>query len=256
MSRLLRIKSDTYIYHIMIRGVNKIEIFYDIEDRKKFLQILTYYKDKYFEEIFAYCLMNNHVHLLIKAKENLDKFMQCIQTVYALYFNKKYKRVGHLFQDRFKSIPVEDSKYLLECVRYIHQNPVKACISEIDKYKWSSYNEYITTPKIISSKYILDKFQNNKEDIFIAYRTFMNICDRDSELRNMIIEDKLTDEEAVKFINENYNMFINKILEYDVERRNKILKQIISSNIFSIRQLERITKINRNEIRNINSKRV
>ncbi len=93
MPRKLRIKSKNNTYHIMIRGVNKCFIFYDNSDRKKFLQLLDYYKNKYEINIYSYCLMDNHVHILLNAKDNFNKFMQCIQTVYASYFNTKYSRV-------------------------------------------------------------------------------------------------------------------------------------------------------------------
>ena len=154
MPRSIRIKSLTHTYHIMIRGVNKENIFVNEDDKRKFLQISQYYLNKFDVEIYAYCLMDNHVHFLLKSKENFNKFMQCIQTVYATYFNKKYKRIGHLFQDRFKSIPVERESYLLECVRYIHQNPVKAKISSIEKYLWSSYNEYIKESQLVNPKFV------------------------------------------------------------------------------------------------------
>lgn len=249
MPRMLRIKSRTDTYHIMIRGVNKNVIFEKDEDREKFLQILSYYKNKFMIDIYSYCLMDNHVHILLKSEENLDKFMQCIQTVYALYFNKKYKRVGHLFQDRFKSIPVEKNKYLLECVRYIHQNPVKAKISSIENYKWSSYNEYLTTPIIINKYYVLNLFAKEEKVAVDNYKKYMNIISKKSDIRNLVIEDKLSDDEAIEFVESFFNIKIEDIKKYDTIERNIVLSKIISLNIFSIRQIARITKIDRNIIR-------
>lgn len=249
MPRSVRIKSLTDTYHTMIRGVNKEVIFHDDDDRRKFLQILEYYLSKYNVEIFAYCLMDNHVHFLLKSKENFNKFMQCLQTVYALYFNKKYKRIGHLFQDRFKSIPVEREKYLLECVRYIHQNPVKANISTIEKYKWSSYNEYISKSRIVHTDNILKLFSDNKEIAINSYKEYMNIVKKKADIRNMAIEDKMTDEEASKFIESFFNIDVNDIKQFDIIERNVIISKIVALKIISVRQIARITGINRNIIR-------
>lgn len=251
MLRSYRLKSLTDTYHTMIRGVNKEIIFRNDDDKKKFLQILKYYLSKYNIELFAYCVMDNHVHLLIKSKENLNKFMQCIQTVYALYFNKKYKRVGHLFQDRFKSIPVEEERYLLECVRYIHQNPLKAKISTVDNYKWSSYKEYIREQKIVSTDYILNLFSHNKKKALKDYKTFMNIIGKDEDIKNIMIEDKMNDEEAIKFIEKLLNIKISDIKKYDSIKRDLILSKIIKLKRLSIRQIARITEIDRNLIRRI-----
>lgn len=251
MPRSYRVKSLTYTYHTMIRGVNKEIIFRDSNDKEKFLQIVEYYLSKYEIEMFAYCLMDNHVHFLIKARENLNKFMQCIQTVYALYFNKKYNRIGHLFQDRFKSIPVEEERYLLECVRYIHQNPVKAKMSSIDKYNWSSYNEYIGKSKIINTNYILNLFSNNRKIAIDKYKTYMNVLGEDKDIKNIMIEDKMSDEEAIEYIEKYFNIRVNDIKKYDTIERNIIISKIISLKIISIRQISRITGIDRNIIRRI-----
>lgn len=249
MPRSFRVKSLTDIYHTMIRGVNKEIIFYSDDDRRKFIQILKYYQGKYRIELFAYCLMDNHVHLLIKAKENFNKFMQCVQTVYAAYFNKKYKRIGHLFQDRFKSIPVEEERYLLECVRYIHQNPVQAKISTIDKYKWSSYKEYINKPKIVNTNYILKLFSDTKSAAINNYKTYMNIIGKNEDIKSIMIEDKMSDNEAIQFIESSFNISIGNVKHYDIIKRNLIISKIISLKIISVRQIARITGIDRNIIR-------
>lgn len=248
MPRLIRIKSMTYTYHVMIRGVNKINIFIDNQDRLKFLQILEYYSKKYLIELFAYCLMDNHVHLLIKAKENLNKFMQCIQTVYALFFNKKYNRVGHLFQDRFKSIPVEEENYLLECVRYIHQNPVKANLSTIEKYRWSSYNEYIKKCKIVNINYVLNLFGEERNIAIEKYKEYMQIIKNDVNARLFEIEDKMNDEEVIKFVEDFLNIKVNNIKNMNKMKKKDIILKMISLKI-SVRQISRITGIDRNKIR-------
>lgn len=251
MPRPKRIKSLTNTYHIMIRGVNRENIFHDNDDKRKFLQISQYYLNKLDLEMYAYCLMDNHVHFLIKSLQNINKFMQCIQTVYSQYFNKRYKRIGHLFQDRFKSIPVEENTYLLECVRYIHQNPVKAKISSIDQYLWSSYNEYIKKSYMVEPNFILKLFSEDRKEAIIKYTEYMNIISAESDLRNIGIEDKISDEEAIQFIERYFNINIKELSKYDIIERNKIISKIIKLKIISTRQISRITEIDRNIIRRI-----
>ena len=117
MPRASRVLSETQVYHIMIRGVNKQEIFLDNDDKAVFISLLKKVKEKFDFNIYAYVLMNNHIHLEIKDNENcISKIIHKLTTSYALYFNNKYDRVGHLFQDRFRSNPVENDRYLLNLV--------------------------------------------------------------------------------------------------------------------------------------------
>ena len=144
MPRQARKKSQTGIYHIMLRGINGHQIFVDSEDYEKFLEILKDCKAISEFEIFAYCLMSNHIHLLLKeVKEPIEQIMKRIATRFVYWYNIKYQRAGHLFQDRFKSEPVENDEYFLTVIRYIHQNPVKAGICKKPQdYNYSSYNEF------------------------------------------------------------------------------------------------------------------
>jgi len=164
------------IYHIIARGNEKKDIFLDEEDKNKFIQIITNKKKKNEYTLFAYCLMNNHLHLLLKEEEdNVSRIMRRINTAYAYYFNKKYNRVGHVFQDRFKSEPVENDRYLISLIRYIHNNPVKAKMAnQPHQYKWSSYSLYLKEQKcIIDKEEILNLFSSNKSK---AIRLFNEFC--------------------------------------------------------------------------------
>ena len=125
MPRKSRAKSENGIYHIMLRGINKQIIFEDEEDNKKFLEVLKECKDICDFKLFAYCLMGNHIHLLLKVeKEELEQIFKRIGARFVYWYNLKYKRSGHLFQDRFKSEPINDDNYFLNVLHYIHQNPV------------------------------------------------------------------------------------------------------------------------------------
>ena len=141
MARQIRKKSGTGIYHVMLRGINRQDIFEDDEDYLQMTSILRGQSERYDEKglrlppfctFYAYCLMSNHLHLLIQEREdNISDIVKRIGVTYAHYFNKKYERNGHLFQDRFRSEPVDDIGYFITLLRYIHQNPLKA--SEVNK---------------------------------------------------------------------------------------------------------------------------
>lgn len=156
MPRIARQQAQSGIYHIMLRGINRQDIFTEDADRHKFLQLLVDLQQNYDDKgrsigsnftLYAYCLMSNHVHLLYRqGSEGVEQSMKRLEVSYAQYFNKKYGRVGHFFQDRFKSEPCEDFDYFLTLLRYIHQNPVKAGITgSVENYPWSSWSEYICT---------------------------------------------------------------------------------------------------------------
>lgn len=170
MPRMARKISKSKVYHVILRGNAKQDIFFDTQDNKKFLKEIDETKEKYEYDLYAYCLMTNHVHLIIYDKyDNLSKILQSIAVRYSSYFNKKYERDGHLFQNRFLSKNVETQEYLLNVCRYIHQNPVRAGISNIDNYAWSSYQEYISKANRIETKQILALFGNSRTR---SYRQF------------------------------------------------------------------------------------
>ena len=158
MPRQARKKSSSGIYHVMLRGINKQQIFEDDEDCEKFLWTLKETKAVSEYKLFAYCLMCNHIHLLIKEeKEPLEQIFKRIGGKFVYWYNIKYQRVGHLFQDRFKSEPVEDDAYLFTVLRYIHQNPIKAKLCEnVEDYRFSSYKEYTDRNWIVDTDFILD----------------------------------------------------------------------------------------------------
>lgn len=136
-------------------------------------------------EIYAYCLMDNHIHLLIKEGEDtIQRSVKRIGVSYAYYFNKKYARIGHVFQDRFRSETIEDDKYLMSVVRYIHNNPVKAGIVEkaLD-YPWSSYHEYLKSGKelkIVNTKVLLAMLSLNEINAIKQLMEFTNEQNEDA----------------------------------------------------------------------------
>lgn len=146
MPRKSRRKSATGVYHVMVRGINKERIFLHDRDKWMYMKFLCDVKEETETGLHAFCLMNNHVHLLVKENHEtgLGDFMKKLSIRYAMWFNGNYNRTGHLFQDRFKSETVESERYYRVVTRYIIQNPVKAkMVTTSRDYQWSSYNEAI-----------------------------------------------------------------------------------------------------------------
>ena len=145
MGRNRRLKSEADIYHIYTRGVNGEPIFTDDADRKKLCYVIGDALDGYGGELYAWCLMPNHVHFVLR--NDFDAIPQQIATLksrYARYFNDRHGRYGHLFQGRYGCKPVNTDAYLLTVVRYVHLNPVAANISRTCDYPWSSYRDYVS----------------------------------------------------------------------------------------------------------------
>jgi len=176
MSRIARTQSPTGLYHVLLRGVNRQSIFEDDSDRRAFLGMLAGAKEASGLSVLCYCLMGNHVHLLMRAgDEPLGESMKRIAVRYVLYFNAKYERSGHLFQDRFKSEPIKDEGHLLAAVRYICQNPVKAkmCKAAQD-YPWSSCRELLGIGKgCTDAEEVLGMFDSPSSSRAQAFQEFL-----------------------------------------------------------------------------------
>ena len=219
MARQARIRARSGCYHLTVRGIDKMDIFLEDFEREKFIELLTNQKKKDEFEIYAYCLMSNHIHLLIR--EGDEKISDTVKTLmggYAQWFNKRYHRHGPLFEDRFASEVVESDAYLLDVVRYIHRNPVKAgMVRACDEYKWSSAVEYKHGVNgITDASIVMGMFSPFLEKAVVAYsefmkqpdeRLFLEVRDRDEEaveaaqVWNMLQENDLSDEERlVRFL--------------------------------------------------------
>ena len=253
MPRIARKISGTGVYHITIRGVNKETIFLDEADRKMFLRLLKKYKTELNCNVYAYCLMSNHVHLLIEDKQlNIGELMKNITCVYAGEFNKKYNRVGHLFQDRFKSQNVENQNYLLRLIRYIHRNPEKAGICKTEKYKWSSYNEVIYGSKIIDRNFILSIYSDNK---FYAINEFKRQVtgEHDDLLDSAYVDEKISDTEARRLIE--YLIKTKQIPEITEQNLIKVVDRIREIKQISKEQIIRVLEIKRSKFYKMQNKK-
>lgn len=145
MGRVSRIIYPGAYYHLFNRGVNKQAIFWDDQDRRVFFKYLSKTVQQHEIKLFSYCLMSNHFHLFIQTPQpNLDKFMHSLCRLYVTYINYRYERVGPLFQSRYQARVVDQERYAMALIRYIHQNPVLAhLVKSPSDYPWSSYGCYV-----------------------------------------------------------------------------------------------------------------
>lgn len=234
MSRFPRNYIKTNFFHIITQGINKSYIFERSRDIKYYIKIMHQLSQEHNVEILAYCVMNNHTHMLVKTMqiEDLSKYMQRLNTKYAKYYNNKYNRVGYVFRNRYKSEGIYDENYLYNCMRYIYNNPVKAGIcKEAKEYPYSNYKEFNSEIN-----------KEIREEINDEYK-FMDIVeDNPVECKDIVR----------RFLDK------NKINLNDLKKNRKKLKELIiilkEDYDISLRRIAEELKINRECLRKIYSK--
>lgn len=254
MGRQSRRESVTGYYHVIQRGAGKQILFEDENDYVRYMSKIAECKLELDFDLCAYCLMNNHVHMLIHVDclKTLSKLMLRLGRSYAGYYNVKYEHTGYVFQGRYLSEPIDDDKYLLACVRYIHNNPVKAGLGERDEYRWSSYNDYKGSgvngrewssedrARLVDCDRILAMFDN--VDQFIEFsksaddRVFVDV-----EVGSITCS---IGQEIIRshFGNEFENSLMVKQLR--VEERNQIIREMKAAGMNS-HQIELVTGVSR-----------
>ncbi|WP_379052309.1 transposase [Metabacillus endolithicus] len=252
MPRIARKKSRSGIYHVMLRGVNKQMIFEDDVDRIRFLETIKKYRDQYKYSLYGYCLMDNHVHLLLKEEaESVSESVKRISSSYVYWYNIKYDRYGHLFQDRFKSEVVESIISFLKVLRYIHQNPLKAGLTgSVFESKWSSVNEYFVKSDIVDIDYGLELFSNIRNDAIKLYKEYMG-QPNDDECLDDHVRIRVTDSEVKDYLSEMGITHVSLLQQMDKEKRDLILSRLKEMNGVSIRQLSRVTGVSRSVINRV-----
>jgi putative transposase len=241
MPRSLRIKNRTFIYHVMVRSISDVPLFKDNDDKDKYLYFVQNYQKKLGFKVYAYCLMTTHGHLMIDANgADISKIMHGINQCYAQYFNFRYKRHGHVFQDRFKSKVVDSDRYLFALSAYIHNNPTdiekyKACP---EKYKYSTLGIYLGLQKdclgIADEGFIMSFFDGNVKIARKNYYDYVMVCndlckkahydfeDEKSQYkseRTVLVRD-FKPEEVMDFIIK-YTRIDEKLLKWKYKRKAK-----------------------------------
>lgn len=187
--------SPNGVYHVVVRGNNKMDVFCDEEDNLKFLYILSDLKDKENIDIYAYCLMVNHAHIMLRVKgEDISEIMRSLVLRYVKWYNKKYERTGKLFQDRFFSNPVTNSSYFIAGLQYIYNNPVKAGLcSSPTSYKWSSFSQlFMKVPSLPQLTPSIDKLP--------LANTLLSVMDSPGDMQEWEPRYHIYDTEAMEIV--------------------------------------------------------
>lgn len=200
MPRMARVKTVESIFHIMCKSISEVNLFRDDEDKKKYLLLVQKYKDLYNFKIYGYCLMDNHSHLMVDANgSDISKVMHGINFSYAMYFNKKYKREGHLFKDRFKSKIVNNERYLKVLSLYVHNNPTdlgeyKNCP---EKYAFSSLAIFLGKRrdpfKLVNYGFVMSLFGNSLKSARKNYYNLLFRCNEEKLKEEVEFTDEKTE---------------------------------------------------------------
>ena len=263
MPRKSRKHSDTGIYHVMLRGIDRCNIFNEEQDCLKFIKILKESVAQIDKEgephparcvIYAYCLMSNHVHLLIGDNGNdIGDVMKRIGVSYVSYYNKHHYRIGPLFQDRFRSEPVNNARYFITLLSYIHLNPVAAGITKHPtEYRWSSWHEYEAVEPLPDSicckSFPFAELNWAKLRETVLKTVAVDMAKVSLERRRM------TDKEAEMILARiTRNAPLDHIKSMPTQQKESIIAKALSRGV-AMRQLERLTGINFSAIRLIKEK--
>ena len=240
MGRKPRLHIDGGLYHIIARGNNQKEIFLDNSDYSAFLEKLQELKETLSFKLFAFCLMPNHFHLLMEVKNISNSIvMQRLLTFYTKYYNKKYKKIGHLFQGRYKSILCEKDNYLLELVRYIHLNPFRAgLVNKPGDWQWSGHKEYLEgNSNLLDMREVLGVLSTNLKHAVTKYAEFVRDGSQMGKRKDYYPEEKMpyvgSDSFVDNLIIKHKNLVASNLLETRLDLKSSlkdILDKIVKEN--------------------------
>lgn len=260
MGRLQRKYSTTGFYHIMLRGNERKRIFLDDEDRHQFIDTLAKKEADTDLSVYAYCLMDNHVHMVLRDDKNeISSIMKGIATSYAMFFNNKYQRVGHVFQGRFKSEAIEDERYLMATIRYVHNNPVQAGLVEQPiQYKWSSYDYYVnpkkTERKLVDSEFILEMISTDlpkaiqEFELFSRAKGDAEFMDKDEGIARTLEEGQ---ECLNKYLKKTWPGASKEDIIKDTIKLNTVIMEMRTNTRLSIRKIAELLGVNRGMVERV-----
>lgn len=253
MPRIARKYLESSYVHIIVQGINREYIFEEDSFKEAYKYLIKKNSNETKTNILAYCIMDNHAHLLVYNTNVIDikRMMQKSNTSYAKLYNKTKKRIGYVFRDRYYSQAILSEKQLFNCMVYIHNNPVKANIcNSMSKYLYSSYNEYLYNKDLITKESIKLLFGSEKNYI----EMFNEIHKREGIEDIIEIRDNIKDSNQIidEFL-EKYNKKIEEIINDD-EMFGKLLIELRHIGQLSLREMSKIFKINKNKINKIINK--
>lgn len=238
MPRESRENLDSNFVHVLVQGINREFILDKNEYIEKYLHLLKTKKKNLYIYIISYCIMNNHIHLLIYYNNlnDLSKYMQKVNTAFAKYYNQTLGRVGFVFRDRYKTEPILNERHLINCIKYIHNNPVKAnIVNRCDEYTYSSYKDFLCENKIneiyietgvnidinsiieqSNTEYFIDIDENIEMKMDIG---IINFCKKENLHIYKLYEDRDICKKIIKFLKEEYKItYVNMMKKFDIPR--------------------------------------
>ncbi len=242
MPRKSRKLLNKILCHHMVQGINREYIFQGNDEKSKYLELLKKYYLPFKIQMIAYCIMDNHVHMLIytQGEENISKFMKQVNSIYAMYYNKKKQRVGYVYRNRFKSVPINTREQMHSCIKYIHMNPVKAKIVEKEnEYQYSSYNDFLNQTGFINKEILEFVFKSSQNYIEIFQKIENKELKLDVEKPKLekVLESFLKKEETTLLEVRKSNQLIQKFINFLNSNPYKISK----SDIAQMLQISRAT---------------
>jgi len=239
---------------VVLRGINKQTIFEDEEDNEMFLVTVNQYRKQSGYLLLAYCLMGNHIHLLMKTgSEELGQIFRRIGASYVYWYNRKYERTGHLFQDRYKSEAVETDAYLFAVLRYVHQNPLKAgLVKNLEDYPYSSFAEYLglNDENYVDKDFVLSLFHEDRAQAIVDFREYNELI-TDEKFLDISDRKYISDKTAIELIKKKYSVSSSLELQgFESKKREKCIRFLLDKGL-SVRQISRLTGITRYVIQKI-----
>ena len=226
MPRMARVKTCESIFHVMCRSISEVDLFKTRDDKLKYIYYIKKYQEIFKFRVYGYCLMDNHLHLMIDANgADISHIMHSINFSYAQYFNRIHTRHGHLFQDRFKSKIITDDKYLFAASAYIHNNPTdiveyKGCP---EKYEFSSLSVYLGSRKdpyeLVSTRFVLSLFGKKPKAARLRYMRFVCLCNNFKIKEEIEFENETTEYRSERHILAR-NFKVEDIIEFIASNMN------------------------------------
>ena len=248
MPRMVRKMDRANYNHIILRGISEVPVFSDDEDRQRFLDQLAECAGEYDIEVHAYCLMKDHIHLLICVRNDcMSSFVQKLASRYVSYYNYKYSRRGSLFQGRFRHEPIRSPEYYLSVLRYIHRDPENSNIGAVDSFKWSSYGEYEAGSKKTGSRIVVT---GPALELLGGFENFCKFLACEDDIIGMDVDNNSeeSDERIAIFVSRCLNIKTPRAINgMSIKSRNMLIREMRALGI-TASQISRLTGVSRSVI--------
>ena len=251
MSRVARKSYESCYFHVIVQGYEKEYIFQEDDLKEYFLHLLLEEVNRFEIELLEYCIMGNHAHILLYCDkiEQMSLYMKSVNTKYAMFYNAKMNRVGYVFRDRFLSKPIQEERYLYDCIPYIHMNPVEAGIVDMPgKYKYSSYNDFINKTGIVTDSVLVKLFGSKDNYMGLFHFLHMGVGEG---FEFKTDEKRLTFVQSKKVINTILDRYCLNDLKNETKETQKFFYNKFIKKRVPIKHIEKILGIDHRRIKRI-----